>query len=66
LRSGVQFLRESEFAVAVYVSQKLPVDELPDEDVIPTVLQVMHKGNTVNVPVRVIEHGPIVLEHDSQ
>ena len=54
-RSGVRFLRETEFAVAVYVSQKLPVEDLPRENVIPKVLQVMHKGNAVDVPVRVLD-----------
>ena len=65
-RSGVRFLRETDFAVAVYVSQKLPVDDLPNKDVIPKVLRVIYKGNAVDVPVKVLELGPIILEHDSQ
>jgi hypothetical protein len=64
-RSGVRFLRETEYTVAVYVSHKVPVDDLSPEDVIPKVLQVMHKGGAADVPVRVLEHGPIVLERDS-
>jgi hypothetical protein len=65
-RSGIRFLHKTEFAIAVYVSRKLPVADLPDDDVIPKVLQVMHKGNAIDVPVRVLELGPIALEHDSQ
>jgi hypothetical protein len=65
-RSGVRFLREKEFAVAVYVSHKRSVQDLPDGDVIPNVLQVTHKGSAVDVPVRVIEHGPIILEHKTE
>jgi hypothetical protein len=64
-RSGVRFLRETEFAVAVYVSHKVPVEDLSPEEMIPNVLQVKYKRGTIDVPVRVLEHGPIVLERDS-
>ena len=49
---------DGEVRVAVYVSKKQPVDELPSEDVIPSELQ---QGDD-SARTRVIEQGTPMLE----
>ena len=51
-----------ELAVAVYVSRKVPADQLNQEDVLPCILRVRHRGQEVEVPVRVIEQGVISFD----
>lgn len=43
------------FAVAVYVSEKIDLDLLDDEDIVPAYLQVRDATGLYKVPTRVIE-----------
>ena len=45
----------ADFAVAVYVSRKVPIEELEDDDVLPSFLQVRDATGLYKVPTRVIE-----------
>lgn len=51
-----------DLAVAVYVDEKRPLEELAPEDRIPETLEVPEGGRVRRVPVRVIEQGPVGLE----
>lgn len=54
---------ESEhLAVGVYVSQKIPRQDLDESELIPKYLEVQEKGQARQVPVRVIEQGEVKLE----
>ena len=45
----------ADFAVAVYVTRKVPIEELEDDDVVPSFLQVRDATGLYKVPTRVIE-----------
>lgn len=49
-------------AVAVYVEKKVPDEEIAEEHRLPTTLLVELEGARHEVPVRVIEQGPVTLE----
>jgi len=49
-------------AVAVYVTKKLPRDELRPEDIIPSNLEVLYRKRMHQVPVRIVEQGEVELE----
>ena len=51
-----------ELAVAVYVEKKVPDEELATEYRLPATLAVELEGRLHEVPVRVIEQGPVELE----
>ena len=51
-----------EFAVAVYVGKKLPLQDLDPKDVIPPELVVRTKTGEIRVATRVIEQGIVSLE----
>lgn len=51
-----------QLAVAVYVQTKLPLEDLAEEHVIPETLELELPGGSREVPVRVIEQGPVELE----
>jgi hypothetical protein len=54
---------ESEhLAVGVYVSQKIPQQELNESELIPKYLEVQEKGQILQIPIRVIEQGEVKLE----
>jgi hypothetical protein len=53
---------DDELAVAVYVSKKLPLAELPAGEVIPKELTVEHEGEAHKVRTRVIEQGEVAFE----
>ena len=44
-------------AIAVYVSEKVPVSDLAPDDIIPESVEVERAGKAVKVPVRVIAVG---------
>ena len=52
----------SDFAVAVYVAKKMPIEKLPESIRLPRTLSLAGKKGTVLVPVRVIEQGPVRKE----
>jgi hypothetical protein len=52
----------SNLAVAVYVTHKVPMEELDEDEVIPKRLSYDADGETRWVPVKVIEQGPVSLE----
>ena len=43
------------FAVTIHVSRKVPLEELEDDDVLPSFLQVRDATGLYKVPTRVIE-----------
>ena len=49
-------------AVAVYVERKPAEEEIDPEHQLPETLHVEHEGETVEVPLRIIEQGPVTLE----
>lgn len=51
-----------DLAVAVYVSEKVPREDLSRAERIPTRLRVKSRGRYRMVPVRVIEQGEVSLE----
>jgi hypothetical protein len=53
---------EAEHAVAVYVSRKVPGEQLDDEERLPAYVEVPEPGGTERVPVVVIESGVIEPE----
>lgn len=56
---------EAEHAVAVYVSRKVPGEQLNDEERLPAYVDVPEPGGTVRVPVVVVESGVIRPETDT-
>lgn len=52
----------SEYAVAVYVRQKVLEEELSPEEVIPQQLEIKVRGGVIQVPTKVIEQGEVSLE----
>ena len=53
------------FALAVYVKQKLPSEQLDPGDVVPKTLEVPGRGRSSSrVKTRVIEQGEVTLEVD--
>jgi hypothetical protein len=58
----IQLARHDELVVAVYVSRKVPAEQLNPEDMLPRVLRVRDRGETIEVPVQVIQQGPISLD----
>ena len=55
---------QKELAVGVYVVQKVPLEELPEGEVIPKTLPVKVRGKTLRVPTRVIEQGKVTVERE--
>lgn len=55
---------EAEHAVAVYVSRKVPSEQLGDEERLPAYVEVPEPGGTERVPVIVVESGVIQPESD--
>lgn len=53
-----------DLAVAVYVSQILPKDQLEPFELIPKTVQIMKDNALEDVPVRIIEQGIVSLESD--
>ncbi|MCP3964255.1 MAG: hypothetical protein GY719_41025 [bacterium] len=53
-----------ELAVAVYVTEKVPSEELREEDRIPNTLTLANEHGEREVPVRVIVQGEVFLETD--
>lgn len=53
---------EAEHAVAVYVSRKVPGEQLDDEERLPAYVEVPEPGGTERVPVVVVESGVIEPE----
>jgi hypothetical protein len=53
-----------ESAVAVYVTSKVPGDELGPDEQIPTMLQVPGREGTNEVPTRVIAKGDFEFEEE--
>jgi len=49
-------------SVAVYVSKKMPLDKLSDEDVVPKFLEVVIGSQKIQVPTTVHEQG--IVEHE--
>ena len=49
-------------AVAIYVEKMVPSEDLPEEHQLPERLEIEHDGDLHEVPVRVIEQGPVTLE----
>lgn len=49
-------------AIAVYVDEKRPPEEIPPEHRIPETLELRDGDRVRRVPVRVIEQGPVELE----
>jgi hypothetical protein len=49
-------------AVAVYVEEKRPLEELAEKDRIPRTLEVQDEEGSREIPVRVIVQGHISLE----
>ena len=56
---------QKDLAVGVHVVQKVPLDELPEGEVIPKTLPVKVRGKMLRVPTRVIEQGEVSLERES-
>ncbi len=54
-----------DLAVAVYVTKKLPKEDLEPVDRIPRSIEVRDRRGTHTVPVRVIEQGEVELESPS-
>ena len=52
----------ADVAVAVYVSRKVPLDELAEEDRIPETLEIEEQGGKKQVPVQIVELGAVELE----
>lgn len=63
---GVVPARQSsgESAVGVYVTSKVPGDELGPDELIPAMLQVPGREGTNEVPTRVIAKGDFEFEQD--
>jgi hypothetical protein len=55
---------EAQHAVAVYVSRKVPGEQLGIEERLPSYVEVPGPGGTERVPVVVVESGVIQPEHD--
>jgi hypothetical protein len=55
---------EAGHAVAVYVSRKVPGEQLKDEERLPAYVEVPEPGGTERVPVVVVESGVIQPETD--
>lgn len=54
---------KTDYALVVYVSKKVPADELAEADRVPRFLEIQSRGKTVRVPTRVIEMpDPIELQ----
>lgn len=51
-------------AVAVYVSRKVPDQQLADDERLPDHVEVSERGGTAQVPVVVVEAGAIAPEQD--
>lgn len=49
-------------AVAIYVEKTVPDEEIAEEHQLPTSLSIELEGALHEVPVRVIEQGPVTLE----
>ena len=45
----------TQYAVAVYVTEKLPKEKLSPEDLVPSYLEIPGKGAVIRVPTQVIE-----------
>jgi hypothetical protein len=58
----LRLTRADALAVAVYVSRKIPPDQLSQEDVVPRVVLARCGGREIEVPVEVIEQGTIALD----
>ncbi len=54
-----------DLAVAVYVEKKVALEELAEEDRIPETLEVEEDQGPRQIPVRIIEQGPVELEEPS-
>ncbi len=59
---GGEDVSPGDLAVAVYVEQKLPPEEVAEGDRIPRTLEFPGADGPQEVPVRVIEQGVIALE----
>jgi hypothetical protein len=46
---------DAEFAVVIRVSRKIPIEELEEDDVLPSFLQVRDATGLYKVPTRVVE-----------
>ena len=55
---------EAQHAVAVYVSRKVPSEQLGHDERLPAYVEVPEPGGTERVPVIVIESGVIQPERD--
>lgn len=53
--------RKDGYAIAIYVSQKLPPEELSPEDMIPPFLKLKTRDMVIMVPTKVIEIGEVSL-----
>jgi hypothetical protein len=49
-------------AVTVYVTRKVPLSELAEDDRVPPHLEVAGRGGTIEVPTKVVEQGPVEKE----
>lgn len=54
--------KPGDWSLAVYVSQKVPEDQLSHLDLVPKTLEVPGKGASQPVPTQVIEQGAVALE----
>jgi hypothetical protein len=52
----------ADLAVAVYVTKKVPRDELADDDRIPPTLEIPGRDGSTTVPTRIIATGEFELE----
>ena len=55
-------IKSKRLAIGVYVSHKVPRQELDESELIPEYLEVHERGRAQKLPVRVIEQGEITLE----
>jgi hypothetical protein len=49
-------------AVAVYVDHKVPESQIEPDQVIPEYLEVKGRGETLRIPIKVIEQGKVEFE----
>lgn len=57
--------RKGSFAVAVYVTRKLPRDQLKSEDLVPRRVEIPGRGKRKHrIPTRVIGQGVVRLEDE--
>jgi hypothetical protein len=54
--------RSSDQAIGVYVEKKVPIEELDQSDMVPEVLVIEVDDQSVEIPTRVIEQGPVSKE----